>query len=204
MTLQLIGYLWRDSSLIFMGSKRCGQKHSHKTQLLMSYSGNFLLSYTYYPQHWHSYNCQALFWAKQPAWLVISYSRRHSEKRERGREPPAAQLHQVIAEQLNLAVGCYFPWELWFVLTQSYRRPNQRNLIYLVGTEGEGSHCVLWALSCQDHSLWEAEMSSGFFSSFPKCWNPSRSWNTAANCAWPRLGHGMAVGSCRYTAAQQK
>lgn len=48
-----------------------------------------------------------------------------------------------------------------------------------------------------------------FFSKFPKCWNPSRSWNTAAeatgaNCAWQRLGHGMAATLCRSTAAWQE
>jgi len=35
----------RLSSLIFMGSRRLGQKRSHKTQLLMSCIGNFLLFY---------------------------------------------------------------------------------------------------------------------------------------------------------------
>lgn len=46
-TLQLHWiFMKRLSNLIFMGSRRRGQKRSRKTQLLMSCTGNFLLSYS--------------------------------------------------------------------------------------------------------------------------------------------------------------
>lgn len=114
----------RLNSLIFMGTECHRQKCSHKTQLLMSCMGNFLISYPTLALS----KLSSLILSREVCFVGVSIQ--HSAyrgKKKMSREYLTMQVHYVNTAQLHLVVGHYFPWVLWFVLT-CYWRSNHKLL----------------------------------------------------------------------------
>lgn len=66
------------------------------------------------------------------------------------------QLHYVFSMQVNLSAGCYFPWKLWIVLAQLYRRCNTDFCKILQGTlKSRCKRVYLPAVSSSINDCWE-------------------------------------------------